>query len=101
MRRRQFFSGLLAGISLMRSSYVVADSSSFSGDPFSLGIASGDATSNSVVLWTRVAPEPLQPDGGVGSYAVPVRWEVATDPAMRRLVREGELLATPELAHSA
>ena len=100
MRRRQFFSGLLAGFSLMRSSSLVADSPSFSGDPFSLGIASGDATSSSVVLWTRVAPEPLQPDGGVGPYAVPVRWEVASDPAMRRLIRGGELLATPELAHS-
>ena len=87
MRRRQFFSGMLAGISLLRSSGLVAETSTFTSDPFSLGIASGDMTHDSVVLWTRIAPEPMQPDGGVGSYAVPVRWEVATDPGMRHLVR--------------
>ena len=31
----------------------------FDGNPFTLGIASGDPTPNSVVLWTRLAPEPL------------------------------------------
>ena len=100
MRRRQFFSGMLAGISLLRSSGLVAETSTFTSDPFSLGIASGDMTHDSVVLWTRIAPEPLLPDGGVGPYAVPVRWEVATDPGMRHLVRRGELLAMPEFAHS-
>ncbi|SVD50598.1 uncharacterized protein METZ01_LOCUS403452, partial [marine metagenome] len=100
MRRRQFFSGMLAGISLLRSSGLVAETSTFTSDPFSLGIASGDMTHDSVVLWTRIAPEPLLPDGGVGPYAVPVRWEAATDPGMRHLVRRGELLAMPEFAHS-
>ena len=35
--------------------------SPFAGEPFSLGIASGDATPNGMVLWTRLAPEPLVP----------------------------------------
>ena len=31
----------------------------FTGNPFALGVASGDPTPNGVVLWTRLAPEPL------------------------------------------
>lgn len=31
---------------------------------------------------------------------VPIRWEVATDPHMRRIVSRGTVLATPELDHS-
>ena len=34
----------------------------FQKDPFSLGVASGDPWADSVALWTRLAPEPL--DGG-------------------------------------
>ena len=31
----------------------------FAGDPFSLGVASGDPTPDGIVLWTRLAPAPL------------------------------------------
>jgi phosphodiesterase/alkaline phosphatase D-like protein len=31
-------------------------------DPFTLGVASGDPTPTEVVLWTRLAPRPLEPD---------------------------------------
>jgi len=34
-------------------------------DPFTLGVASGDPTLTGVVLWTRLAPQPLDPDGGM------------------------------------
>ncbi|KAG1385900.1 hypothetical protein G6F60_014669 [Rhizopus arrhizus] len=34
------------------------------------------------------------------SRAVPVRWFVAEDPGMRRLVQRGVAAAVPELAHS-
>jgi phosphodiesterase/alkaline phosphatase D-like protein len=37
----------------------------FSAYPFSLGVASGDPLPDSVVLWTRVAPEPLAEGGGM------------------------------------
>ena len=66
MRRRPFFSRMLAGISLLRSSRLVAETPTYTGDPLSLGITSGDLTHNSVVLWTRIPPEPLHLDGGVG-----------------------------------
>ena len=35
----------------------------FSDDPFQLGVASGDARADSVVLWTRLAPMPLEGGG--------------------------------------
>ena len=37
----------------------------FTGYPFTLGVASGEPVSSGVVLWTRLAPEPLN-GGGVG-----------------------------------
>src|SRR5262245_37496735 len=32
-------------------------------DPFTLGVASGDPDDTSVILWTRLAPDPLQGGG--------------------------------------
>jgi alkaline phosphatase D len=74
----------------------------FGDDPFSLGVASGDPLPDGVVLWTRLAPDPLAGDGqgGMPSKKVPVRWEVATDAGFREVVRRGVEFATPEMAHS-
>lgn len=71
----------------------------FSADPFSLGVASGDPRPDGAVLWTRLAPDPLN-GGGMPDVAVPVRLRVATDESMRNVVREGTVLAAPEFAHS-
>ena len=46
--------------------------------PFSLGVASGDPSDDGVVLWTRLAPDPLN-GGGMPPAPVEVRWEVAED----------------------
>ena len=72
----------------------------FSNYPFSLGIASGDPDSNSVVLWTRLAPKPLDPDGGMPTEPIAVKWQVAEDEAMRKVVASGTEIATPQLGHS-
>jgi len=72
----------------------------FAQDPFSLGVASGDPLADGVVLWTRLAPEPLSADGGMPGRKVPVRYEVARDEGFRDVVRKGNTFATPELAHS-
>jgi alkaline phosphatase D len=72
----------------------------FDNDPFSLGVASGDPTDSGVVLWTRLAPKPLDPDGGLRPEAVEVAWEVAADDGMREIVRRGTAVAAPQLAHS-
>lgn len=68
--------------------------------PFTLGVASGDPTADGVVLWTRLAPEPLTASGGMASAPVAVRWEVADDEAFGRIVAGGEATAAPDLAHS-
>lgn len=67
--------------------------------PFTLGVASGDPDHLSVVLWTRLAPDPVN-GGGMPEQPVPVRWEVALDERFRHVVRRGEAVANPELAHS-
>lgn len=71
----------------------------FSAYPFSLGVASGDPTDNGVVLWTRLAPDPLR-GGGMPPAAVEIDWTIAEDEAMGRPVQRGTALATPELGHS-
>lgn len=69
-------------------------------DPFMLGVASGEPRDSSVVLWTRLAPQPLLPDGGLPAQAIVVNWELADDPRFARIVRSGSTVALPEHAHS-
>ncbi|WP_254547155.1 alkaline phosphatase D family protein [Halomarina pelagica] len=70
------------------------------GDPFTLGVASGDPLPDSVVLWTRLAPDPLAETGGMPDRQVPVQWEIATDEDMDDIVGRGTAKARPEYAHS-
>lgn len=72
----------------------------FRADPFSLGVASGDPASDGFVLWTRLAPEPLAPSGGMGKASIEVKWEIAADEAMTKPLRKGVALAKSGLAHS-
>ena len=67
--------------------------------PFTLGVASGDPTPDGVVLWTRLAPKPLE-GGGMPSHPIGVEWTVASDERMQRIVQRGAVLAVPELGHS-
>ena len=62
----------------------------FAINPFSIGVASGDANSTSVVLWTRLAPKPLDPDGGMPNVGVPVQWRLATDEGMNNVIASGQ-----------
>lgn len=71
----------------------------FTANPYSLGVASGDPASDGFVIWTRLAPKPVE-GGGMGPDPVQVRWQVAEDEGMRRVVQSGQAVASPELAHS-
>ena len=75
---------------------------SSSSDPFTLGVASGDPWSESVVLWTRLAPQPLAADGlgGMPARDVTVRWAIAEDEQFARIVRRGEVSARAADAHT-
>jgi alkaline phosphatase D len=71
--------------------------------PFTLGIASGDPAPDGFVLWTRLAPSPLDPDGLGGmdpGKDVRVQWQVAEDPGFANVVRGGEATAPAAEAHS-
>ncbi len=72
----------------------------FDAAPFTLGVASGDPTADGVVLWTRLAPEPLTDGDGGLAESVDVQWVVAEDPRLRRVVRQGTASAVAGMAHS-
>jgi len=69
------------------------------GELFTLGVASGDPLADSVILWTRLAPRPLE-GGGMPAVDVPVRWEVAADERFRKVVGQGTATATARFGHS-
>jgi alkaline phosphatase D len=66
---------------------------------FTLGVASGDPLPDSVILWTRLVPDPLAL-GGMPDAPVPVEWEVAADEAFGDIVAKGTASAEPAFAHS-
>lgn len=69
-------------------------------DPFTLGVASGNPRPNGVVLWTRLAPEPLAPGGGMPVESVAVQWELAEDEQFSRGLRSGSAYAIADEGHS-
>jgi alkaline phosphatase/alkaline phosphatase D len=69
-------------------------------DPFTLGVASGDPLPDSVLLWTRLAPEPFLEDGGMGTERVTVEWEVAVDEYFAAVLFRGTADAHAEYNHS-
>ena len=75
-----------------------------SGDPFNLGIAAGAPRPDGFVLWTRLAPEPLSNDpeapGGMRGSDVTIAYEIATDDALRNIVRRGHAIAERAFAYS-
>jgi alkaline phosphatase D len=97
--RREFVAGLgFAGTTLLSPSRLCAQG--FDVTPFQLGVASGDPSHDGFVIWTRLAPLPLQPHGGMPMRAREVAWEVASDERFRTVVTRGTAVARPELAHS-
>jgi len=100
MNRRGFLLQALLGMTATQIKAPLAHNIEFSVNPFTLGIASGDVTESSVVLWSRLAPEPSKAGGGMESFSVPVQWELSLDAKMSRIIQRGELLAEPALAHS-
>src|SRR5437667_5743752 len=93
--RRRFLEALAAlGVSHALPARATDRKVSFDSYPFTLGVASGYPSPDSVVLWTRLT-------GGLDPLAVRVRWEVAADEAMRQVIFSGETTADPAWAHSA
>ncbi len=58
--------------------------------PFYHGVASGDPTDSSVMIWTRVTPDNGNPDG------IKVYWQVARDTSFQQVVNYGTATAIPQ-----
>ncbi|MHA7275328.1 alkaline phosphatase D family protein [Arthrobacter sp. Hz1] len=67
---------------------------------FRFGVASGDPLPNGVLLWTRVTPEAAATPGSGRGADVTVKWEVALDPAFRRVVARGATLTGASRDHT-
>ncbi|MFG2003310.1 alkaline phosphatase D family protein [Spirillospora sp. NPDC048911] len=111
-RRRRFLagtgavaaSGLIGPVLLDPVTGVRAGVRTAAGGPlptglFTLGVASGDPEPDGVVLWTRLAPKPVE-GGGMPDRNVVVRWEIAADERFQDVRRAGRALARPSLGHS-
>lgn len=96
--RRTFL--VTAGATALASPVILRAQTLWRNYPFSLGIASGDPAPGGFVIWTRLAPEPLEPHGGMPMGVAPVKWEVASDDQFKTIVAGGEAPARPELAHA-
>ncbi|MFM8305299.1 MAG: alkaline phosphatase D family protein [Actinomycetota bacterium] len=69
------------------------------GDPFALGVASGDPSADGFVLWTRLT-QGTASGGGMPAAEVPVRWMVSSDEGMRTIVARDTVTARPDRAHA-
>jgi alkaline phosphatase D len=106
-RRRLIGGAASAGLALIAAPAVIrtAAAQSWRGNnPFSLGIASGTPRTDGFVLWTRLAPDPLSDNpetpGGMSGGDVTLRYEIATDDAMAKVVRRGEANAERAFGYS-
>jgi len=102
LSRRDFLQLALTTAAVAGAGSACDWTSAVPGYPFTLGVASGDPLADRVVLWTRLAPEPLATDGAGGMPGDPVAvfWEVAHDEAFSQVARVGSAIAHPSLAHS-
>ena len=103
MQRRDFLADiarLAALTATIPNDWRVITRARWADDPFQLGVASGDPKPTSVMIWTRLAPRPLEPDGGMPGPRTAVSWEVADDDGFRNVVQKGRATAAPELSYS-
>lgn len=107
LSRRSFLIGsAAAGVAVLAPPRVASADPRVGPNPFGCGVASGDPWPTSVVLWTRLAPEPTALDGLGGlrnpRQRIPVEWQVSTDESFfaQAVVRRGVAQATPEWGHS-
>jgi alkaline phosphatase D len=92
---------LAAGLTLAGIASRPAAAQEYAGGyPFTLGVASGDPSPTSIVLWTRLAPDPLVDGGGLPAEPYEVRFELSKDEDFHSIQARGSTLALPEEAHS-
>ena len=97
LQRRQLLAWAAAGTAGLYSPCRAWAQTKVGNTPFSLGVASGSPTHDSVVLWTRLMPPFVKSHDGLG---IAVRWEVAHNDQFTRIAQSGQALAVAGLAYS-
>lgn len=100
LSRRLLLAGLGGGFAAASLGREALAQAAFDESPFQLGVTAGDPLPDGFVIWTRLAPRPLEPGYGMPRQAMAVTWEVAADAGFGTIVRSGETVARPELGHS-
>ena len=106
--RRSALKGLAAGTAALTVPRVfdpAAAAAPASKGIFGYGVASGDPTGTSVVLWTRATPpnrrgEPVATPGSGLGKPLEVRWEVARDEDFRHVVAKGKVRTSADSDHT-
>lgn len=101
MDRRRFIAlaGLGLAVSPLSWSRELVRPEKLVGDPFTLGVASGDPRPDTISLWSRLAPDPLG-SGGMPHRPAEVVWELSPRADFARSVRRGRVMAWPEYGHT-
>lgn len=95
----------IAGAAAFRSFDAAAAAAPAHQGIFGYGVASGDPTATSLIIWTRATPpaRPGQPVATPGSgLGAPLRveWEIAHDSGFRRLARHGAVVTSASSDHT-
>jgi alkaline phosphatase D len=90
---------LVAAVPLLGFPAIVRANTWTAGTPFTLGVAAGDPAPDGFVIWTRLAPQPFEPHGGMYPEIRTVGWQVAADEGFRTIVAGGDAVALPDLGH--
>ena len=102
--RRTVLQGLAVGAAVTvvpaRLFDTVAAAAPASRGIFGYGVASGDPTPTSVMLWTRATPSPDATPGSGRGARMEVRWQVARDEAFDEVVADGTVRTGPERDHT-
>ena len=68
-------------------------------NPFTLGVASGDPTPDSIVLWTKLDSAVVS-QANASELGIEVDFEISDSPNFTTIRRKGTVVALPEMSHS-
>lgn len=109
MQRRDFLRRALLGSAATGALWLSAEplfaatrlkKPDFRTTPFRLGVASGYPTEDGMILWTRLAPEPIVEPAIADPEDIEVVFEIARDPDFKRVIQRGLTRAEAMFAHS-
>jgi alkaline phosphatase D len=94
---KSFLLGILGLSPVMKAQAEPAASFQWTESPFTLGVASGSPSSDSVVIWTKLHFISGQ---SIPDTPVTIKWQMSKDIRFNQIVQEGFFTALPEEGHS-